>query len=105
MFSGDSSRSVSVLGCIGPYAVQLHDGSEYTGGKYIDSMSIEEVIDWHKPKVETLVKAGVDYLTFATIPSLKEAEAFILLLKKFPGIKAILSFSAQVRSLIMNVMF
>ncbi|GAA6102547.1 homocysteine S-methyltransferase YbgG [Tachysurus ichikawai] len=84
----------SVAGSVGPYGAFLHDGSEYTG-VYASSMSVEELKNWHRPQIHSLVAAGVDLLALETIPSLKEAEALVELLREFPDAKAWLSFSCK----------
>ncbi|MCJ8729695.1 hypothetical protein PDJAM_G00109510 [Pangasius djambal] len=83
-----------VAGSVGPFGAFLHDGSEYTG-LYASSMSIEELKNWHRPQIRCLVAAGVDLLALETIPSLKEAEALVELLREFPDAKAWLSFSCK----------
>ncbi|XP_046675706.1 homocysteine S-methyltransferase YbgG-like [Homalodisca vitripennis] len=90
-----NKNSVSIVGFVGPYGAHLNNGCEYAGGFYADDMTIKELADWHRPKVEALIEGGCDYLLFGTIPSPKEAEAIIEVLKEHPGFKAILSFSAQ----------
>jgi homocysteine S-methyltransferase len=52
--------------------------------------------DWHRPRIQALVEAGVDILAFETIPSQAEGEALVELLKEFPEQKAWLSFSCKV---------
>lgn len=81
---------------MGPYGAHLHDGSEYAGGNYVDQMTAQDLTEWHRPQVEALLEAEADCLLFGTIPSLKEAEAIISLVKEHPNTKVILSFSAQV---------
>ncbi|TVK90627.1 Homocysteine S-methyltransferase 2 [Bagarius yarrelli] len=83
-----------VAGSVGPYGAFLHDGSEYTG-VYANSMSVEELKNWHRPQIRSLLSAGVDLLALETIPSLKEAEALVELLREFPDAKAWLSFSCK----------
>ncbi|KAJ7377010.1 hypothetical protein OS493_031283 [Desmophyllum pertusum] len=87
-------RKLLVAGSVGPYGACQHDGSEYTG-KYVDNITIQELMDWHRPRVEALLKAGVDILALETIPAQKEAEALIQLLKEFPTAKAWLCFSCK----------
>jgi homocysteine S-methyltransferase len=43
-----------------------------------------------------LVRAEPDLIAFETIPSQKEAEALVELLKEFPNVKAWLSFNCKV---------
>ncbi|KAI3369058.1 hypothetical protein L3Q82_026021 [Scortum barcoo] len=83
-----------VAGSVGPYGAFLHDGSEYTG-TYAEKMTIEELKGWHRPLVDCLTSAGADLIAFETIPSIKEAEALVELLREFPNSKAWLSFSCK----------
>ncbi|KAL1023394.1 hypothetical protein UPYG_G00040270 [Umbra pygmaea] len=83
-----------VAGSIGPYGAFLHDGSEYTGA-YAEDMSVEELKAWHRPQVQSLVTAGADLIAMETIPSMKEAEALVELLREFPDSKGWLSFSCK----------
>ncbi|XP_055020639.1 homocysteine S-methyltransferase isoform X2 [Boleophthalmus pectinirostris] len=83
-----------VAGSTGPFGAFLHDGSEYTGN-YAKEMSVEDLKSWHRPQVECLTAAGADIIAFETIPSIKEAEALVQLLREFPNSKAWLSFSCK----------
>ncbi|XP_016303288.1 homocysteine S-methyltransferase YbgG-like [Sinocyclocheilus anshuiensis] len=87
-------REPVVAGSVGPYGAFLHDGSEYTGA-YEDKMTVEELKDWHRPQIQCLVKAGADLVAMETIPSLKEAEALVEVLREFPEAKAWFSFSCK----------
>lgn len=88
------NRSPLIAGSCGPYGATLHDASEYTGS-YGKSVSKEFLKDWHRPRIATLIKAGVDLLAIETIPCAEEAEALVELMKEFPGSKAWLSFSCS----------
>ncbi|KAK2907508.1 homocysteine S-methyltransferase [Channa argus] len=83
-----------VAGSVGPYGAFLLNGSEYTG-VYAENMSIEEFKVWHRPQIDCLVAAGADVIALETIPSIKEAEALLELLREFPNSKAWLSFSCR----------
>uniref|UniRef100_A0A3Q3VWE7 Hcy-binding domain-containing protein n=1 Tax=Mola mola TaxID=94237 RepID=A0A3Q3VWE7_MOLML len=87
-------RRPLVAGSVGPYGAFLFDGSEYTGA-YAQEMSVEDLKAWHRPQTECLAAAGPDLLAFETIPSIKEAEAVVELLREFPNTKAWLSFSCK----------
>ncbi|XP_040897097.1 homocysteine S-methyltransferase 1 [Toxotes jaculatrix] len=87
-------RRPLVAGSVGPYGAFLHNGSEYTGA-YAEEMSVEELKVWHRQQVDCLAAAGADLVAFETIPSLKEAEALVELLREFPNSKAWLSFSCK----------
>ncbi|XP_042562545.1 homocysteine S-methyltransferase YbgG [Clupea harengus] len=90
-----------VAGSVGAYGAYLHDGSEYTGA-YEAGMSVEELKAWHRPQVHALVAAGADLIAMETIPSFKEAEALVELLREFPDTKAWLSFSCKDAQTISN---
>eukprot|EP00062_Callorhinchus_milii_P007258 gi/632948709/ref/XP_007889752.1/ PREDICTED: homocysteine S-methyltransferase 1-like isoform X2 [Callorhinchus milii] len=92
--SKSSERTPIIAGSIGPYGAFMHDGSEYTGN-YVERMSKEELKAWHQPQMEALVTAGVDLIAMETIPSQKEGEALVELLREFPSTKAWLSFSCK----------
>nr|XP_033477931.1 homocysteine S-methyltransferase 3 [Epinephelus lanceolatus] len=57
--------------------------------------SSKEFKVWHRPQIDCLAAAGADLLAFETIPSIKEAEALIELLREFPNSQAWLSFSCK----------
>lgn len=53
--------------------------------------------EWHKPRINALIEAGVDLLALETIPSVVEAEMLINLIKtEYPDTKAWLSFTVRV---------
>lgn len=83
------------MGSVGPYGASLCDGSEYNGN-YLDSIESKKLFDWHKPRIQALIEAGVDILLFETIPSLGEATVLLDILTEFPEQKACLSFSCKV---------
>jgi len=65
---------VKVAASVGPYGAALADGSEYRGNYKI---SIDELKDFHRRRLEILVKSKPDYLAIETIPELREAQAII----------------------------
>ena len=79
-----------VAASIGPYGAYLANGSEYSGSY---GLSVEELMDFHRPRVAVLAESDADILAFETIPCLDEARAIIQLLKEFPHCSAWLSFS------------
>lgn len=81
-----------VAASVGPYGAFLADGSEYKG-RY--GLSVRELMDWHRPRLETLLDAAPDLLAFETIPCPEEAEALLRLLEECPGATAWLSFSCR----------
>ncbi|XP_069698295.1 homocysteine S-methyltransferase-like isoform X1 [Periplaneta americana] len=91
---GAIADKILIAGAIGPYGSALHDCSEYTGS-YVSHVSKKEMADWHRPRMQALIEAGVDLLAFETIPAQSEAEALVELLKEFPQQKAWLVFSCK----------
>lgn len=85
------------MGSVGSYGASLRDCSEYNGN-YIDSINLTELYDWHKPRIQALIEAGVDFILFETIPSAEEANILLNILTEFPNQKACLSFSCKVIS-------
>jgi S-methylmethionine-dependent homocysteine/selenocysteine methylase len=65
-----------VAGSIGPYGAMLADGSEYTGA-YVARMSVAQLRDFHRPRLELLAEAGADVLACETVPAAAEAEALL----------------------------
>ncbi|GAB1470821.1 homocysteine S-methyltransferase [Chloroflexota bacterium] len=81
-----------VAGSVGPYGAYLADGSEYRGDY---NLTMDELIQFHRPRVEALIASGADLLACETIPCLIEAQALIHLLAEFPDITAWFCFSAK----------
>ena len=81
-----------VAGSVGPYGAYLADGSEYTGDY---GLTVDELMAFHRPRVEALISAGTDLLACETLPCLIEARALIRLLAEFPDTLAWFSFSAR----------
>ncbi|CAG9795456.1 unnamed protein product [Diatraea saccharalis] len=92
--NGVSTQTPLIVGSVGPYGAHLHDGSEYDGS-YADKTSPETLRDWHAPRMQALIEAGIDLLAFETIPCQKEAEVLVQMLTEYPMSKAWLSFSCQ----------
>lgn len=76
-----------VAASVGPYGATLADGSEYTGDY---GLTIDELREWHRPRLRALAGAGPDLLAIETIPSLAEVEAIAAELKGL-GVPAWLS--------------
>ncbi|KAF2349170.1 Homocysteine-binding domain [Trinorchestia longiramus] len=83
-----------VAGSVGPYGACQNDGSEYTGA-HVSTMMEEQLMNWHRPRIQQLVQAGASLLAVETLPAVKEALAVLRLLKEFPGTKAWISFSCK----------
>ena len=69
-----SGRKCWVAASVGPYGAVLADGSEYRG-RY--GLSVAELAEWHRPRLEVLASAGPDVLALETIPDVLEAEALV----------------------------
>jgi len=81
-----------IAGSVGPYGAYLADGSEYRGDY---NLSEDELIEFHRPRIEALIASGADLLACETIPCLIEARALIRLLAEFPDTSAWFCFSAK----------
>jgi len=81
-----------VAASIGPYGAMLADGSEYRGDY---GLTEDELMAFHRPRLQVLAEAGADLLACETIPCIAEARALARLLAERPGIWAWLSFSCR----------
>ena len=64
-----------IAGSLGPYGAMLADGSEYHG-RY--GLTVGELRDFHRPRMEVLAAAGADVLAFETLPNAAEVEAVLI---------------------------
>ena len=69
--------SVSIAASFGPYGAFLADGSEYTGDYHA---SEEQLIQFHKSRIDLLEQSAADFFAFETIPSLQELSVLSKLL-------------------------
>ena len=84
-----------ISGDVGPYAAYLANGSEYTGD--YGQITIEQLKDFHRPRIQILLDQGVDLLALETIPNRLEAQALVeLLAEEFSEAEAYISFTVQV---------
>lgn len=90
--TGEDRLMPLVAASVGPYGACLMDGSEYTGDYPLDE---QELIDFHRPRMEILAKCGADLFSLETIPSQLEAEALLRVLEEFDDMPAWLSFSCR----------
>jgi homocysteine S-methyltransferase len=81
-----------VAASVGPYGAVLGNGAEYTGDY---GRTIEELLDFHLPRMQVLAEAGADVLAIETIPSILEAEALVRALAETPEARAWMSFSCR----------
>jgi homocysteine S-methyltransferase len=92
IYHQDEARQCFIAGSIGPYGAYLADGSEYRGDY---KLSKADMMEFHRPRMKTLIGAEVDVLACETIPSFEEAEAILSLLQEFPDTIAWLSFTLR----------
>ena len=78
-----------VAASVGCYAAMLATGCEYTGD-YL-GITKDELIAWHRIRMEILSQTGADIYACETIPNLMEVEALMAVLKEFPDIKAFIA--------------
>jgi len=88
----DEHGSGIVAASVGCYGAILHDGSEYRGDYRLTK---DELVAFHRRRLEVLVSAGPDLLAFETIPVAVEAEAILALLEEDGDVPAWVSFSCR----------
>jgi homocysteine S-methyltransferase len=71
--------NVKVAASIGPYGAFLADGSEYRGNY---GLSVEELKEFHRERLFTLISTKPDFLAFETVPEITEARAYIELMQE-----------------------
>ncbi|KZE25322.1 homocysteine S-methyltransferase [Crenobacter luteus] len=82
-----------VAASVGPYGAVLADGSEYRGGY---GLTLAQLMDFHRPRLEVLLSAGPDLLACETLPSALEAEAIArVLADDFPDARAWFAFTCR----------
>lgn len=96
-FWGEKSRREGrqrplVAASVGPYGAFVANGAEYTGDY---GLTLQELVDFHRPRIEVLAESGADLLACETVPSLLEAEALVRVLTEFPDVRAWLSCSCR----------
>ena len=87
-----AAQGLLIAGSVGPYGAYLADGSEYRGD-YQRSAQVFQ--DFHRPRVEALLEAGVDLLACETLPSFDEIRALAQLLTEYPVAQAWFSFTLR----------
>jgi homocysteine S-methyltransferase len=71
-----AGRAGWVAGSVGPYGAFLADGSEYTGD-YVDELTVAELREFHRPRLQVLAEAGADVLACETLPAAAEVAALL----------------------------
>ncbi len=87
-----SAPPLLVAASIGPYGAMLADGSEYSGDY---GLTVAELRDFHRRRLEVLASTDADILAFETVPSVAEGRALVELLEEHPDAIAWLSFSCR----------
>lgn len=78
-----------VAASVGPYGAALANGEEYVG-RY--GLSVSQLAEWHRPRLDVLADAGADVLAIETVPDIDEAEALVGLVGRL-GVPAWLSYT------------
>ena len=78
-----------VAASVGPYGAALANGEEYVG-RY--GLSVAQLVDWHRPRLEILADARADVLALETVPDIDEAEALVGLVHEL-GVPSWLSYT------------
>lgn len=92
--SADSSEGNApiVAASVGPYGAILADGSEYRGNY---GLSHEQLVSFHRRRMEILLDAEPDLLAIETIPSIDEARALVEVLEGLPEARAWFTFTCS----------
>jgi homocysteine S-methyltransferase len=92
--SNESNNRIKplVAASVGPYGAYLADGSEFRGNY---GLSEEELVNFHRKRMQALIEAKPDLLACETVPCLIEAKAYVKLLEEFPSTQAWITFSAK----------
>lgn len=78
--AADEQPGRFVAASVGPYGAMLADGSEFRG-RY--GLTVAQLRDWHRPRLEVLASAEPDVLALETVPDTDEAEALAELAHEF----------------------
>ncbi|MBO1335452.1 homocysteine S-methyltransferase [Streptomyces sp. VRA16 Mangrove soil] len=87
----DTGRPLWVAASVGPYGAMLADGSEYRG-RY--GLSVDELVAFHRPRLQVLAAAEADVLALETVPDAEEARALLTLVREL-AVPAWLSYSVE----------
>ncbi|EFN76192.1 uncharacterized protein LOC105190725 [Harpegnathos saltator] len=85
-----SSRPI-LAGCCGSYNATLFD-NVFDTWKLTESLSLNYLSWFHQQRMQVLLNANVDLLTFESIPTLREVDAIITVLKLHPTARALITF-------------
>ena len=85
-------EKVWVAASVGPYGAVLGGGQEYVGNY---GVAHEELVEFHRERIEVLASANPDVFACETIPDLDEVRALVEVLADYPHIPAWITMSAQ----------
>jgi homocysteine S-methyltransferase len=91
-YQATSPRPVWIAGSLGPYGAMLHNGAEYHGNY---DCTFEDLVAFHRRRIEVMATTQADFLAFESIPSLAEAHAILAALKPYPEVGAYFSFTCR----------
>jgi len=80
-----------VAASLGPWGAMLADGSEYRGDYAVPE---RELVDFHRRRVDAVLRGRPDLVLFETIPSLAEGAALAAVAASLPEVPFMVSFSA-----------
>ncbi len=85
----ESNRPVKVAVSLGPYGAALHNGAEFHG-RY--EIGFDELVRFHAERLSVVAETGTGFVALETIPSLEEGRAILAALRRFPALRAWMSF-------------
>lgn len=87
-----ADEKVWVAASVGPYGAVLGGGQEYVGNY---GVAHEELVKFHRERIEVLASAKPDLFACETIPDLDEVRALLEVLADYPDIPAWITMSAR----------
>ena len=85
-----ASSKVWVAASVGPYGAVLGGGEEYIGNY---GVSHDDLVTFHRERIEVLAAAGPDLFACETIPDIVEVKALLEVLADYPHIPAWITMS------------
>ena len=85
-------EKVWVAASVGPYGAVLGGGQEYVGNY---GVAYEDLVKFHRERIEVLASANPDVFACETIPDLDEVRALVEVLADYSHIPAWITMSAQ----------
>ena len=87
-----SAQKVWVAASVGPYGAVLGGGQEYFGNY---GVAHQDLVKFHRERIEVLVSANPDLFACETIPDLDEVSALLEVLSAYPDIPAWITMSCK----------